>query len=425
MIQVFLAKIASADGAINSNEADIINRLVGVDKTVEFFRLLLKQPDVKHSAISSTFGTVIDAALQLDAIDSGDFDAAENRTVKCFERMGQTVLAADENVSDRELKALSVFTGSMHEKAQTLAGRIAALMDGEAQPTSEKPSATIEAKKAKEGKKASPQTIESITAKLHSLVGLSAVKSEVETLINLARVFALRKQRKLPIPDVSFHLVFAGNPGTGKTTVARIVADVYGTLGLLTKGHLVEVDRSGLVGNFVGQTANKTKKVIDQARGGVLFIDEAYALAKASENDYGSEAIEVLLKSMEDYRDDLVVIVAGYTDRIAKFLESNPGLRSRFPRTLDFADYDVSDLCEIFRRKAVENRYVIADDGQIAMFDAVSAIWNRKGADFANAREVRNLFESAISAQANRVSALPNLSDSELMTIHASDFVPQ
>jgi SpoVK/Ycf46/Vps4 family AAA+-type ATPase len=189
---------------------------------------------------------------------------------------------------------------------------------------------------------------------------MASVKREVETLINVAKVFTIRKQRGLPVPDVSFHMVFSGNPGTGKTSVARIIAQVYGCLGLLKGGQLIEVDRSGLVGNFVGQTATKTKKVIETATGGVLFIDEAYALTNNSDDkDFGHEAIETLLKAMEDHRDELVVIVAGYTNKMDAFLASNPGLLSRFPRVISFPDYSRDELFEIFARTANQNKYFV------------------------------------------------------------------
>ena len=184
-------------------------------------------------------------------------------------------------------------------------------------------------------------------------------------------------------------MVFSGNPGTGKTTVARIVAKIYGCLGLLSTGHLVEVDRSGLVGNFVGHTATKTRKVIEQAKGGILFIDEAYALAKDSANDYGQEAIEVILKAMEDHRDELVVIVAGYTDRMEGFLASNPGLRSRFPRMVTFPDYPAEELEEIFRREARRTQYRIADEAGAALKGELERLWQQRGPNFANARDVR------------------------------------
>jgi SpoVK/Ycf46/Vps4 family AAA+-type ATPase len=216
-------------------------------------------------------------------------------------------------------------------------------------------------------------------------------------------------------------MVFSGNPGTGKTTVARTIAKVYGCLGLLTKGHLVEVDRSGLVGGFVGQTAIKTKKVIDQAKGGILFIDEAYALAKRSDNDFGQESIEGILKVMEDYRDDLVVIAAGYTDQMNDFLATNPGLRSRFPRVVHFPDYSPAELGEIFRREADRNGYRVASEAEPILKGVMERLWQQRASDFANARDVRNLFERVVAMQANRVSRSTSISKKVLTTITEAD----
>ncbi|RST31354.1 AAA family ATPase [Sphingomonas ginkgonis] len=251
------------------------------------------------------------------------------------------------------------------------------------------------------------RSVQSVMGKLDQLIGLATVKHEVETLTNLAKVFAMRKQAGLHVPDMSFHLVFLGNPGTGKTTVARIIAELYGCLGLLSKGHLVEVDRSGLIAEYVGQTAIKTQGVIDKALGGVLFIDEAYALDGGEDNDYGNEAVATLLKAMEDHRSDLVVIAAGYTDQMNRFLGMNPGLRSRMSRDISFPDYSPAEMLQILYELAKAAQYSFAEGTRARLEQIIQSMWDHRAKDFANARDVRNLFEQIVEAQANRIGQLP------------------
>lgn len=260
-------------------------------------------------------------------------------------------------------------------------------------------------------------------AELNDLVGLEAVKRDVESLVNLAKVRRLRKDRGMKCPDMSFHLVFSGNPGTGKTTVARIVGRIYSALGLLSRGHLVEVDRSGLVAGYVGQTAIKTREVIEKALGGVLFIDEAYSLAPASDagRDFGQEAIDTLLKAMEDHRDDFVVIVAGYASLMPRFIESNPGLKSRFSKYLTFEDYTGSQLYDIFLGRVRKNDYRLDAEAGEAVRERLTRLYEHRDGNFGNARDVRNLFEKIVSHQADRVAKLAEPSDDDLRTITAAD----
>ena len=256
---------------------------------------------------------------------------------------------------------------------------------------------------------------------LDGLIGLNSVKEEVKTLRNYIIIQQEREKKGLKTTLVSYHCVFTGNPGTGKTTVARIVADVYRSLGVLKKGHLVETDRSGLVADYVGQTATKTNKIIDRALDGVLFIDEAYSLATGGDNDYGKEAIATLLKRMEDNRDRLVVILAGYSDEMKQFIDSNPGLQSRFNRYIHFPDYNADELFQIFEANCKRNDYVMTDEAKTALKSLLEKAVAEKDKNFGNARFVRNLFEKTLERQANRLSKQENLSKEMLTEITIED----
>ena len=273
---------------------------------------------------------------------------------------------------------------------------------------------------AKEEPAQPKEKIEDILAELDGYIGLAAVKEEVHNLINMVQVYKLRREHGLPTTDMSLHMVFTGNPGTGKTTVARIMARIYHSLDILSKGQLVEVDRSGLVAGYVGQTAIKTSKVIEKAMGGVLFIDEAYALNGRSENDFGQEAIDTILKAMEDHRDDLVVIVAGYTELMDRFIHSNPGLESRFNRFLEFADYTTDELVAIFRMQCKKGCYTL-DEGVEDLVRDYIAEENADSDSFGNARGVRNIFEHILVAQNNRLAAMEKVTKEDLMKITEDD----
>ena len=270
-----------------------------------------------------------------------------------------------------------------------------------------------------------PVSLERALAKLDELTGLRRVKEEVNTLINLIKIQKMREKAGAPAMPISFHLVFSGSPGTGKTTVARILGDIYKALEILPKGHLVEVDRSKLVAGYLGQTAIKTSRVIESALGGILFIDEAYSLSEGGETGadaFGKEAIDTLLKAMEDHRDNLIIITAGYEEEMKRFLMANPGLQSRFNTFIYFDDFSAEELHAVFVRMAKANHYVVSEEVDAFLKKRFEKMLESKPDNFANAREVRNEFESMIRRKANRLAKLGEIDDDMLHRIEIEDF---
>ena len=266
------------------------------------------------------------------------------------------------------------------------------------------------------------ESLEDLQKQLDSMIGLDGVKQQVHSIINELKIDELRKSKGLKVSSTSKHLVFKGNPGTGKTTIARLLSKIYKELGILEKGQLVEVDRGGIVAGYVGQTALKTKEKIDEAMGGILFIDEAYTLAKG-ENDFGQEAIDTLLKAMEDHRDEFIVIVAGYDEPMEAFLQSNPGLKSRFNEYIHFDDYSAEELFKIFGLLCEQNDFKMDLDAQETLKSYLNELCIHKPDNFANGREMRNLFDKSKSAHANRLASLNEISDKALITFKKDDLL--
>lgn len=264
-------------------------------------------------------------------------------------------------------------------------------------------------------------TLDEALNRLNSLVGLEKVKNQVCDWVDQIKVFQMRKERGMSVPEMSYHLVFTGNPGTGKTTVARLMAQIYCALGILSEGHLVEVDRSDLVAGYVGQTAVKTRDVLKKAYGGVLFIDEAYSLSNGGANDFGREAIDTILKEMEDKRGNLVVIVAGYENLMDNFIESNPGLRSRFKNFINFTDYTGGELLDIFLSLCSKNQYIVDSKVTESLLSYFNNLYAKRDKNFGNGRDVRNLFESVVTNQSKRIAKMRNPTDEEMLTVISDD----
>lgn len=274
------------------------------------------------------------------------------------------------------------------------------------------------------------KTVEELLEELDHLIGLDVVKKDIHSLIDFIKINKMREARGMKTSDVSYHMVFSGNPGTGKTTVARLLAQIYKAIGLLEKGQLIEVDRSGLVAGYLGQTAIKTSEVIKSALGGVLFIDEAYTLSSEAGDSFGKECIATILKAMEDHRDELVVIVAGYDNLMKEFIESNPGLQSRFNKYFNFPDYTGEELEQIFLLNCKKNGYVASEDGLVLLREVFQKMYELRDDNFGNGRTIRNLFEKIINCQAGRLADLveeqvesekKELTDEELQTLTVED----
>ena len=376
------------------------------------------------------------------AMDDKDGTASAQQFVAGVSQLLYSAADVDDSMSGAMLNFITAYLGSLRtflltRAAGRHAGAAAEMLRRVDVPGGNAPQSSAPDDQAKSDvqvqKKEEPEkTVEELLAELDGLIGLDGVKREVHSLINLIKVRKMREQHGLKVMDMSFHMVFTGNPGTGKTTVARLVARIYKQLGFLSQGQLIETDRSGLVAGYVGQTAGKATEVVKSALGGILFIDEAYALArKGMDNDFGREAIDTLVKLMEDNRDDLVVIVAGYTDEMHDFLTSNPGLISRFNKYIDFPDYTDDELMAILAMNAKKQGYTIDDEANAEVRKMLEGMSVSDRLDFGNARGMRNTLEKLVQEQANRLAGLTGeitkemlcqiIKEDALIAIHGED----
>jgi stage V sporulation protein K len=418
----YLSYLSASSGMISESEAEFIQEYFEYIISAEELRAYI---DANNTYTRKFEQQVPETLKRLVEQDNDTFhlkgelsQSFSEAYIQVFECLGKEFLVCDGETTKEEVNDFTIYLSMLREykKAETLfPNETKSVIDVSNVHSKE----IMPENSEEEGKE---ETLEELLEELNNLVGLQTVKDDVNSLIHLQEIKQLRKNRGLKEIPISNHLVFYGNPGTGKTTVARLLARIYYVMGILSVGQLVEVDRSGLVAGYVGQTALKVQEVIEKALGGVLFIDEAYALTYSTDgNDYGREAIDTLLKAMEDHRDDFVVIVAGYPELMARFIDSNPGLRSRFNKYINFQDYNAEELGEIFKTMCKNAGYMPTEEVLAYASKFFVGKYENRGKNFANAREVRNFFEKAMMNQADRLFGVENPTNEQLCTLEISD----
>ena len=408
--------VLASDGRLTDTELEAWLDDIGarLDPPVNITPRQLRESDLigRSGAWLAAPSTLFDLLLRADARDGG---RRANSYYDLALKMAHATAAIDLVPSPAEIAAIDDFRSVL----------LAAMDDAGVPRPGRSPAAAVRADTSAEPAAAPDvdlppeRPVEDILAELDALIGLDHVKTEVRRLTSLLRVQQLRAGHGLPVIETSRHLVFVGNPGTGKTTVARLLSELYRALDVVTRGHLVETDRADLVAGFVGQTATKTRTVLTSALGGTLLIDEAYSLARGGDNDFGREAIDTLVKFMEDHRDDLAVVVAGYPAEMQELIDTNPGLHSRFARTLEFPDYTTDELTAIFELIAGRQRYHLDDAARDALAGIIEA--QPRGRGFGNARFTRNVFEQAVAMHAVRLADVAQPSVDQLTTLDESD----